>query len=438
MQVATSQRVAPAHPPPVPPRPSRQMPPITVNNTNGINGNDLVSRRPRPAPPPCPTRQAPAPPVNQRPWPKQPPPQPIQQPRPRASSCSSSSSSSGRTVIYESINHPQQIISTSKSNQNQRLAPPTTPPPTKPRSELEVALVNGLKLSTFNGVEELIDDTSKRKAGDGCANPQNDNNNNHNEVKENDNICNGQKDDEVKEGLDTTKKNNNKDLCVKFEEESVADKDKDTNSASELSSPECATVVIIEDREDVPEGCSPSDSETNPTLLQKHQQQLDNIRTQDWLEAGVRYTSTKITLPAEQPELLNHQNQRYYPKQQNEFADLDFSSIIKRIAMSSLQGLPPLPRSLSGFNLNGVGLTSDSPVHVANSGINANNNAQTSSRSSSRSQRGPKTPSTTSLSSGSQGSIRPSPQGRQLTTLDTQLAILRREMVRLFLDLGVI
>lgn len=83
--------------------------------------------------------------------------------------------------------------------------------------------------------------------------------------------------------------------------------------------------------------------------------------------------------------------------------------------MSSLQGLPPLPRSLSGFNLNGAGLEPPPPPP-------ARSTSKTSQRSS------VKTPSsTTSLSS--QGS-RPSPQGRQLTTLDTQLAILRREMVR--------
>ncbi|XP_032455402.1 leucine repeat adapter protein 25 isoform X2 [Nasonia vitripennis] len=92
--------------------------------------------------------------------------------------------------------------------------------------------------------------------------------------------------------------------------------------------------------------------------------------------------------------------------------------------MSSLQGLPPLPRSLSGFNLNGAGLVVETaPPPPA--------------RSTSKSQRIPKTPtSTTSLSS--QGS-RPSPQGRQLTTLDTQLAILRREMFGLRqLDLSLL
>ncbi|XP_014212074.1 uncharacterized protein LOC106641972 isoform X1 [Copidosoma floridanum] len=95
--------------------------------------------------------------------------------------------------------------------------------------------------------------------------------------------------------------------------------------------------------------------------------------------------------------------------------------------MSSLQGLPPLPRSLSGFNLNGAGLVDGSAPPPP---------ARSTSKASQ--QRSSKTPSSTSSLS-SQGSTRPSPQGRQLTTLDTQLAILRREMVSapsyLFVDI---
>lgn len=72
--------------------------------------------------------------------------------------------------------------------------------------------------------------------------------------------------------------------------------------------------------------------------------------------------------------------------------------------MSSLQGLPPLPRSLSGFNLSGRGESGEPPPPPT--------------RSSSKSQRG-----------GKPSSSRPSPPARQLTTLDTQLAVLRREMV---------
>lgn len=85
--------------------------------------------------------------------------------------------------------------------------------------------------------------------------------------------------------------------------------------------------------------------------------------------------------------------------------------------MSSLQGLPPLPRSLSGFNINegrrDVGEPPPPPPPA---------------RSSSKTSKGIKTLM--------QSSSRPSPPGRQLTTLDTQLAILRKEMVRLSLILS--
>lgn len=86
--------------------------------------------------------------------------------------------------------------------------------------------------------------------------------------------------------------------------------------------------------------------------------------------------------------------------------------------MSSLQGLPPLPRSLSGFNLSGRGESGEPPPPPT--------------RSSSKSQRGSKTSLQTSSS-------RPSPPARQLTTLDTQLAVLRREMFGLRqLDLSLL
>lgn len=82
--------------------------------------------------------------------------------------------------------------------------------------------------------------------------------------------------------------------------------------------------------------------------------------------------------------------------------------------MSSLQGLPPLPRSLSGFNLSGGRSEGCEPPPPP-------------TRSSSKTQRGGKTPI--------QSSSRPSPPARQLTTLDTQLAILRREMVNCLLKI---
>lgn len=87
-------------------------------------------------------------------------------------------------------------------------------------------------------------------------------------------------------------------------------------------------------------------------------------------------------------------------------------SIREKIAMSSLQGLPPLPRSLSGFNLNEGGRREGEPPPPP------------PARSSSKIPKGGKILM--------QSSSRPSPPGRQLTTLDTQLAILRKEMVLFF------
>ncbi|TGZ48529.1 uncharacterized protein [Temnothorax longispinosus] len=150
----------------------------------------------------------------------------------------------------------------------------------------------------------------------------------------------------------------------------------------------------------------------------------NNIHRQDWLEAGVRYSSTKITLHGDDGDDDTVDRNRvngYDHREEERITDLDFISIQERIAMSSLQGLPPLPRSLSGFNLSGGRGESGEPPPPP-------------TRSSSKSQRGGKT----TLQSSSSSS-RPSPPARQLTTLDTQLAVLRREMFGLRqLDLSLL
>ncbi|KAG5334038.1 FA89A protein, partial [Acromyrmex charruanus] len=149
----------------------------------------------------------------------------------------------------------------------------------------------------------------------------------------------------------------------------------------------------------------------------------NNIHRQDWLEAGVRYSSTQITLHGDDgdddTDTVDVGRVNGYDHHEEErITDLDFISIQERIAMSSLQGLPPLPRSLSGFNLSGRGESGEPPPPPT--------------RSSSKSQRGSKTSLQTSSS-------RPSPPARQLTTLDTQLAVLRREMFGLRqLDLSLL
>lgn len=103
-------------------------------------------------------------------------------------------------------------------------------------------------------------------------------------------------------------------------------------------------------------------------------------------------------------------------------------------SMSSLHGLPPLPKSLSGFNL----LDNQQPHRIETPRgtyrVPASPGPQTPSRAGSS--RGP-TPPTPGSGSGlvvypphpRVNGTNELPRGRKVTTLDTQLAILRREMV---------
>ncbi|XP_012252620.2 uncharacterized protein LOC105684087 [Athalia rosae] len=177
-----------------------------------------------------------------------------------------------------------------------------------------------------------------------------------------------------------------------------------------ISHDDCATVVAVVDEPEPERKVAFEDSV--------------NIQHEDWLEAGVRYSSTKITLSGDEVTDEAHDSSCSSAEEQfsgfddyrEEFTAFDFASIKEKIAMSSLQGLPPLPRSLSGFNLNTNRDGNEPPPPPA--------------RSSSKPQRGAR---------GAPGGGRPSTQGRQLTTLDGQLATLRREMFGLRqLDLSLL
>lgn len=171
------------------------------------------------------------------------------------------------------------------------------------------------------------------------------------------------------------------------------------------------TVLVIDEPE---RKIALSDHEDNNDDEDDDDDGDNNIHRQDWLEAGVHYSSTQITLHGDDIVDGDHRINGYDHREEERITDLDFISIQERIAMSSLQGLPPLPRSLSGFNLSRRGENGEPPPPPT--------------RSSSKSQRGDK-PS----------SSRPSPPARQLTTLDTQLAVLRREMFGLRqLDLSLL
>ncbi|KAL3266109.1 hypothetical protein HHI36_010295 [Cryptolaemus montrouzieri] len=89
--------------------------------------------------------------------------------------------------------------------------------------------------------------------------------------------------------------------------------------------------------------------------------------------------------------------------------------------MSSLHGLPPLPKSLSGFNLNENYI--DPPTPARTTSMRSHQGLQSSLGSNSMLQQPHK---------GMNGTSELSPSftpGRKTSNLDSQLAILRREMV---------
>ena len=194
MQLAASQRNG--HPPPVPPRPNKQ---IT---------SDAVIRRPKERPP-CPTRQAPPPPTNSKPW--------------KQNNSIGTNNSTGRTTVYDSVVRNNVV--------NQR---PSEPPPEVPKGPRP----------QVNGTRKIVD--LNKKSDIKLQNSNNNHNHNH---------------------------NNNNNLNSKNNAKIISDKKKDKLGG--------ATVVVIDEEND------------------------NNIQRQDWLEAGIRYSSTKITLPAEDNERIN-------------------------------------------------------------------------------------------------------------------------------------
>ncbi|XP_063974749.1 uncharacterized protein LOC135161257 [Diachasmimorpha longicaudata] len=411
MQLAASHRPHP--PPPVPPRPSRQVVAEALKST------------PRP---PCPTRQAPPPP-NTKPW------------RPGDKLCTPASA--GRTVIYQSskitgdqvtkcsqrssdLEKRQECRSSSERNENYRR--------NERQRQQQQQQPTELIVNSNDNVTEFLNKTEfQRNSLDIVVTSQKDVTNASELVRAqgteiihtegNDRqVCEvvdriGQIDN-VKEVLDEG------DAFAKTKIQVMNDADDCANviiSHDELehsllpigsiTSQDCATVVVIEKHED------------NKITISEDNK--DNIQHQDWLEAGVRYSSTKITLLAD--DTINDRIDECIIEGDKHIDDsetqermkfhLDFSSIRERIAMSSLQGLPPLPRSLSGFNLSELRRDNEPPLPPT--------------RSSSKTSKGSKTPQ--------QSGSRPSPPNRQLTTLDTQLAILRKEMFGLRqLDLSLL
>ncbi|XP_033338089.1 uncharacterized protein LOC117227182 isoform X1 [Megalopta genalis] len=438
MQLAATQR---PHPPPVPPRPSRQV------------VAEALKRSPRP---PCPTRQAPPPP-NTKPWRSD-----QEQPAGQQQVCAANA---GRTVVYESTTKesiPKETGSettearvtdkdrvarnaserSEREEEEDRLrrSPQEKyrphPEPQHPETNEPV----DPRQNQVRGRDQVQTETKDHRSDSACPADR--------KRLDNDRLesfkppvqpkCNASVRDEGRgsSSSDRSKSHTeksgaeaearptptrrsclakNRDAAVRkpaanaISSEEVSSVNENIEPASNVDR---ATIVVI----DEPERKAASDAddvdEQNGTA---NENENDNIHRQDWLDAGVQYSSTQITLSGEDGDRVNGLDRCENEK----IGDLNFLSLQERIAMSSLQGLPPLPRSLSGFNLSagGRGEGCEPPPPPT--------------RSSSKTQRGGKV--------AIQSSSRPSPPARQLTTLDTQLAILRREMFGLRqLDLSLL
>ncbi|EFN69968.1 hypothetical protein EAG_14311 [Camponotus floridanus] len=474
MQLATSQR---PHPPPVPPRPSRQV------------VAEALKRSPRP---PCPTRQAPPPP-NTKPWrSNQQQAQPQQQVDPTPG---------GRTIIYESIKEDCKDESTPDDMRDRKQARNTEDngsenagkvPPSQEHREIYTNVSSGKLYPTGNIPANIVrkrnsltedqrpqhrpetrrnsrgkdpidlSDYRGRRRGSSDKDQQKENSavaterveetltmklpaairtvnvsleDGHYSSLSPDSAdrqvtvshpekCNGspeREEDEEQVGSTPTcgscpvEQRQQKQHREIFSAKGKAAENDDAEAVSSIekstsvpSVDRAATTVLVMDEPE--RKIALSDHEDNDD---DDNDGDNNIHRQDWLEAGVHYSSTQITLHGDdivEGDRING----YDHREEERITDLDFISIQERIAMSSLQGLPPLPRSLSGFNLSGRGESGEPPPPPT--------------RSSSKSQRG-----------GKPSSSRPSPPARQLTTLDTQLAVLRREMFGLRqLDLSLL
>jgi hypothetical protein len=302
MQLAAPQR---AHPPPVPPRPSRQV------------VAEALKKSPRP---PCPTRQAPPPP-NQRPWRLE----EQQRQRPRESP------GGGRTIVYDSAHlgrpakpaeerrrpAPRDLsklgqVAARTSNGtagtqllrgDNRAEEPTSQLPRKsgsptaatkaPEAKDEEDERNGLRAPEVKGgsASDVREEECKRKKPHNVTFKDEDADEDDVGDQEDEREDVGGNDDVDATGNKVV--DNGKEVVVEVRAtEEVAEVGQPLGGKDKSSVPGvCATVVVIEEAE----GARPAAS----------QDERDNIRRQDWLEAGVRYSSTKITLPGEEALLVN-------------------------------------------------------------------------------------------------------------------------------------
>ncbi|KAK0179237.1 hypothetical protein PV327_008046 [Microctonus hyperodae] len=406
MKLATMQR---PHAPPVPPRPSRQVVAEALKRTAIL---------------PYPTRQAPPPP-NTQPW------------RPNNTS---NIHITGRTVVYESAKDDKQVYGCDRSNDEvktqQELYLDTSEMTTSATSveyrrekqqkfedqlngETHCENIKSFCVHPFANVEDTVISLVENRKSivlNECTSltmtihdmtnlqiEESDSAKDKLRIKDNFFIQQKIKSEIMGKNLInnnplklTTKMKSN-DFMTKSENiiKAVTGKlslsEVNSSAVSAINNIDCAAVIVVEKSEH--KVTNNSDSK-------------DNIQHKNWLEAEIRDSSTKITLPGDDLMIDVVTEEQYHDRNEiKSRSHLDFSSICQRITMSSLQGLPPLPRSLSGFNLNET--RGEPPPPPA--------------RSSSKVTKGGKLIQQPSTS-------RPSSSGRQLTTLDTQLTILRKEM----------
>lgn len=148
-------------------------------------------------------------------------------------------------------------------------------------------------------------------------------------------------------------------------------------------------------------------------------------------DSKVQFQVRPSSVPREYPPKIKHSN--WYQVEEESGRPVKYSSCqitldgsssscspvtqrLRAVSMSSLQGLPPLPKSLSGINLlDSVKVSTPTPVQNDSPRIIATHHLRT--------------PSTPPPPPPSEPKKQTLPTQRKMTTLDTQLAILRKEMV---------
>ncbi|XP_017798290.1 PREDICTED: cleavage and polyadenylation specificity factor subunit 6-like [Habropoda laboriosa] len=280
MQLAATQR---PHPPPVPPRPSRQV------------VAEALKRSPRP---PCPTRQAPPPP-NTKPWRSD-----------REQVCPAP----GRTVVYESIKEsvppPKEIgllePAPLRAGASERRAADEHDRRGNPRERRHRAAADQEHRANSSESSDAVSFTaslhhlhhrhqqqrSTSHQGDSTAVLEHALSSLADDLRID---ANQRLDDDIDEPSPTTESSVN----------AAVDRIAREDAAESVSSVDRATVVVV-DETDRKGGSNEQDDHRDRDKDNDNDNDNDNenIHRQDWLEAGVRYSSTQIRLSGEDDNIL--------------------------------------------------------------------------------------------------------------------------------------